>query len=404
MSAASSIRVAGFLSRRAITRGNHSVVALTILVMAVIFAQLLFIPALIQGATERIKETLRNSLTSDIAITPQGSSLTIADPQSVVAEARATPGVSAATATVLAGTQVSSESKTGSWSVAAVEPGSYRATFTIADDMIEGTFLEPDDIDGIVLGVGIAGADQTAASTYRTSLESIHAGDQVTVTLVDGQTHAFAVRGIYDTQLAQANQRAFISSSAAERLVPPLHGQANAVFVAATRLGDVQAIIDQLAPARPDLDYQSWESLSSTVKDLTGSFNLIKQILNVVSLLVAAITVFIVTYVDLVAKRRAIGIERAIGIRGIAITMSYAAKAIVFATIGVAIGSTAFLFMVVPLVRQHPFDFPVGPVTLSVTRDELRRDTVVLIIVAAAGAVLPAWRTTRVRILDAIWG
>ena len=57
MSRASSIRVGAFLSRRAITRSNRAVTLLTVVMMAVIYAELLFVPSLIQGATDRsIKE------------------------------------------------------------------------------------------------------------------------------------------------------------------------------------------------------------------------------------------------------------------------------------------------------------------------------------------------------------
>jgi len=52
--------------------------------------------------------------------------------------------------------------------------------------------------------------------------------------------------------------------------------------------------------------------------------------------------VFIVTYVDLVNKRRTIGIERAIGISGRAITLNYLLKAVVFTFFGVLFGAALF--------------------------------------------------------------
>jgi len=84
-------------------------------------------------------------------------------------------------------------------------------------------------------------------------------------------------------------------------------------------------------------------------------------------LLVAAIAVFIVTYVDLVSRRRTIGIERAIGIGGGAIVLGYVLKAVVFAVVGVVVGGLLFVQVAVPVVAAHPFRFPIGPVSLSVT-------------------------------------
>jgi len=404
MPATDTLRVAGFLTWRTISRGNRSVVLLTTAMMAVIFAELLFIPSLIQGANERIESELRDNLTSNITVTPAGSTLTIPDAAGLVDLARATPGVAAATSLVLAGTQISAGSHTGSWSVGAVDPASYAATFPIGSEIAEGAFLAPGDGDAIVLGLGIAGAGRADSQTYRSSLQSVHAGDRVTVTLLGGQTHDFRVKGIYDSQLAQANQRAFIPVATAARLVPATAGQANTVFIRTQHIGQEADVVAQLQRTRPDVVYQPWQTLEAAVSDLTGSFDIIRTILNAVSLLVAAITVFIVTYVDLVSKRRTMGIERAIGITGAAIVLSYVLKAICFAVIGVVLGAALFKFVAVPLVDQHPFQFPIGPVILSVTSRELRHDAIVLVIVASLGALAPAWRSVRIGILDAIWG
>ena len=82
--------------------------------------------------------------------------------------------------------------------------------------------------------------------------------------------------------------------------------------------------------------------------------------------------------------------------------MNYLLKAVVFAVLGVLLGAGLFFGAAIPLVRQHPFQFPIGPVTLSVSANELRSDAVILLLVAIVGALVPAWRAVRVRLLDAV--
>ena len=317
---------------------------------------------------------------------------------------RAIPQVASATATMLAGNQISHANRTSSWPVVAIDPSSYSTTFATPQTMVAGSFLTPAATDDIVLGLGIAGNDDVTASTYNASLQTVRVGDKVTVTLLGGETHVFTVSGIYATDLSQANSRAFISRATADSLVPALAGKESAIYIRTKKVGQEQAVVDQLRAAHPDVEYQSWESLSAMVKDVTGSFNTIKAILNAVSLVVAAIAVFIVTYVDLVNKRRTIGIERAIGISGPAITMAYLLKAVVFAVAGVVLGLGLFYGLAIPAVNHHPFSFPIGPVTLSVTGAEIRRDALILVVVAVIGALLPTWRTVRTKLIDAIWG
>ena len=402
MSAVSTLRVATFLSRRAVTRGNRGITSLTVLMMAVIYAELMFVPSLIQGATNQIQLELRQYVTASIALTPSHQELSIPDAAAVVARVRATPGVSAATATTLVGSQVSFAGRTNSWPVLAIDPTSYSSTFATARTMIEGSFLTPGANDQIVLGIGIAGADRVRVSTYAASLQSVHVGDRVNVTLSGGRVRAFRVRGIYETDLTEANASAFVNSAMVERVIPTLRDHVSTIFVRTSRTGDESTVIDRLRVVSPRVTLQSWESLAASVKDLTGSFDTIKSILNGVSLIVAAIAVFIVTYVDLVNKRRTIGIERAIGISGPAITLNYLLKAVVFAAFGVLFGTILFFGVAVPIVQHHPFAFPIGPVTLSTPANERSVDALILLGVAVVGALVPAWRAVRLRILDAV--
>jgi ABC-type antimicrobial peptide transport system permease subunit len=113
--------------------------------------------------------------------------------------------------------------------------------------------------------------------------------------------------------------------------------------------------------------YWPGADLGAATADQTASYRLISDILKVISLIVAAIAIFTSTYIDLVSKRRQIGIERAIGIRPGPIVLSYVLRAWAYALTGIGVGLVLFRFGVTPLVRSHPFRFPNGPVTLAAT-------------------------------------
>ena len=144
--------------------------------------------------------------------------------------------------------------------------------------------------------------------------------------------------------------------------------------------------------------------LGTTVEDQVATFKLISNILKIISLLIAAITIFTITYIDLVNKCRQIGIERAIGIRSAPIVLSYVMKAWSYAIAGIGTGAVLFKYPITPLVDHHPFHFPNGPVTLATTWHEMSQDLIILIIVATLAALIPSIRAVRIRILDCIWG
>jgi putative ABC transport system permease protein len=167
---------------------------------------------------------------------------------------------------------------------------------------------------------------------------------------------------------------------------------------------DPQRVIERIASMGNNLEFQTWEETAGLVKSMTESFILINQILNVVNYLVAGITVFIVTYVDVVNRRRQIGIQRAIGIKSHSITVSYLIRALFYAIIGLIIGILLFKYVIVPVEARHPFEFPFGPAYLTTQPSYTARMAFILLVVSLTAAFIPVWRVMRIKILDAIWG
>lgn len=398
------LRVSLFLAGRSVIRSNYGVAATTVLMLLLIYISLLFLPSLIQGAVNRVNDQLVNTLTSDIVITPASKSASIDDLSSYLAKIRQTPGVAQATGVYRVGTQVSSGDNSGSWTVDAIDPATYGQVFTTPSNLFQGRALTTSDTNQVLLGIGIAGAGQTNVRGYRASLQSVHANDKVSVTLTNGKASTFNVAGIYDNQFPQSDNDAYITMSEASKLIPASADAASTIYVKTDGGADVSQVIQQLTPLRSGMKFNASADLGATVQDQTASFNLISDLLKIISLAMAAVTIFIITYIDLVSKRRQIGIERAIGIKSSPIVLSYVLKACAYAAAGIGAGFLLFKYVITPVVSQHPFHFPNGPVTLATTWSETIQDLVILIIVAILGALAPSLRSVRIKILDAIWG
>lgn len=153
-----------------------------------------------------------------------------------------------------------------------------------------------------------------------------------------------------------------------------------------------------------DVDFQTWQENAGIVNSMTTSFQLINSILDVVNALVAGITIFIVTYVDVINKRRQIGIQRAIGIKNHAIILSYLLRALCYVIVGLIAARLLFRFVIVPFEASHPFYFPFGAVYLALEIPLLIRTSLMLLVVSIVAALIPVLLITRIKILDAIWG
>jgi putative ABC transport system permease protein len=398
-----SARVALFLASRAIRRGNLGVTVMTILVLLLIYCDLLFVPSLIQGAVDKIELQLVETLTGDIQIVPAHGDRDIADVGAYLADIRATGGVAAATATYRIGTEIGHGDESNVWSVDAIDPESYAAVFRTPSDLAEGTALDPVGEAQILLGMQIAGAGNGRLRGYATSLKTVHAGDDVAVRLTTGRSVTAHVEGIFDNQFYLSDLKAYVTQRWAEELLPAIHDRATVIYVRAAPGSDADRILGRLGELRPNVSLHTSAEIGGPIKDEVETFDLINEILRTITLFVALATIFIVTYVDLVGRRRQIGIERAIGITPAALILSYVFKAIAYAVVAIGLGCLAFLFVVVPIVARHPFQFPFGAAALGVRADELWRNAAILTVVAAISASIPAWRSVRMRILDAIW-
>lgn len=396
--------VAFFLARRSLLRSNRGILLATIAMLVLVYLNMVFLPSLIEGASKHVVQRLVETTTGNLAISPADRQTGIAGVSSYEKKVEREPGVAGVATIKLVGKDVYHGSSGGSWSVYATEPTAYDSVFTTDRSLTAGRWLRHSETDGIVLGASIVGDGQHKLSKLKSALSGVSVGDAVEVALANGKAHQFRVVGIFDDEFRSADANAYITEAAAAKLLPGSQDHADEVFVKTKPRASLAKVRREITPLSSKVSVESSAELEEPIHEQLGSDKLISDILKIVAAIVAAITIFMVTYVDLVNRRRQIGIERAIGIRTSAIVAGYCIKATVYAILGIALGVVLFRFAVVPLVAAHPFHFPNGPVTLSPSAREMIRDGVLLALVAVLAAFVPAYRSVRIKILDAIWG
>jgi putative ABC transport system permease protein len=399
-----SLKVAGFLALRSIVRGNIGVIVLTVFMLILVTMNLLFVPGLISGATQSMNTILIRTYSGDLIIEPAGDDKVITHVNDLLGGIESIDGVVAASARNDINAYFTFEDRRVSRVVTGIDPVRDQEVFDIAGSLIEGSYLDPRDRGEILLGIQIAGADQENVELYSSSLRHVHAGDKVKVTYSSGVEKQYTVKGIFDTGFIQTDSQAFVTQLEFNSVMPNMSDKATSIRVKLEDSADPDTIIERIAGLRNDLEFQTWQQTAGLVQSMTESFTLINQILNVVNYLVAGITVFIVTYVDVINRRRQIGIQRAIGIKSQSITISYLIRALFYAIVGLIIGILLFKYVIIPVEARHPFEFPFGPAYLLTRPSYTARMAFILLVVSLAAAFIPVWRVMRIKILDAIWG
>jgi putative ABC transport system permease protein len=400
-----SLKVAVFMALKSLRRGDLRVLLLTVSMLILVYINLVFTPSLLSGAVQKINDKTRNTISSDLVFQPSGDIPIIFPVQEFMSYVESLDGVKAACARNNIGAEIRYGSERFATGIYAIDPVSDNQVFRISETVIEGEYLEPGDIGQIFLGAQVAGADRENLELYPSSLKSVHAGSKVTVDYVNGVEKEYTVKGIFFTEFVQGDIRAYVTQDDYRTTVPrQMQNSATAVYVKLDKGADRSQVVDKVMNVAPGkLKYQTWEDALGVLKSMTRSFDQIIAILRTTALIVAAITIFIVTYVDLVNKRRQIGIERAIGITSTSIVLSYIIRAVIYAAFGILAAALIFRYVVVPIEGQHPFHFPFGNVMLAVDVPELVSSAAILCAVAVVSAFIPAWQTVRTKIIDAIW-
>jgi len=399
-----SLKVASFLAFTSIKRGNFGVILLTVLILAIVTLNLLFVASLLNGLVASADEKIKNTYAGDIIIESATDNPLISGVGLLIRKIEGINGVVAVAPRNSLGAEISFENERTNCVIYGVLPEREKAVFTVSESMIEGTYLDSNDHDEILLGIQLAGVDKPSIELYSRSLQKVHAGDKIEVAYANGTQKTYKVKGIFYTEFIQTDIQAFVSEAEFESVSPLVANKASSIRVKAGNEIDIPTITQQMRQIGDDLRILSWEDYAGIVRSMTDSFNVINAILNVVNLLVAGITIFIVTYIDVTSRRKQIGIQRAIGITWSSITLTYLLRAVFYAIVASILASLAFLYIVVPVEASYPFHFPFGNVYLITGLPYMTRAASILLCAAVVAAFLPVWMALRVKILDAIWG
>lgn len=214
----------------------------------------------------------------------------------------------------------------------------------------------------------------------------------------------FTIKGVFYTKYLQTDTKAFITSKALHELMPQLADKASGIVVRIDKPGDENRVIRLLKAAGVDGNVSPWQDSAGVAKSVTKSFITINALLTTVGFLIAAITIFIIIYVDITHRRQEIGILRAIGIKSYLIRSTYVLQAVVYSVFGVLIGCAIFFAIIVPYFHVHPFAIPIGDVTPMPSAADFIARAEAVIAVAIVSALVPSIIVTRARILDEIRG
>jgi putative ABC transport system permease protein len=409
------LRLAFFLAYKSIIKGSRWTLVLIILVMSLSFANLVLTPSIMSGVTDAINQEQINNLFGNIVIDPPADKYYLDNASQIQDQAAQVPGLTGI-APHLNNSALfeynwkhknSSQDKgdSGNWNVIGIDPRKETTVTTIASSLIAGNYLSPNDTDQIVLGVEIAGGSQADNQAFLT-LKGVKIGDQVRLTYTNGIQREYYVKGIFKARETQANNMAYVSIKEMHSVLSAtvLPDSASQILIRTRTGADDSLIVSELKTLNIKGQVRSWLDYGGGVGGIVSSFSVISSLIGGIGLVVAAVVMFIVIYINVGHRKRQIGILRAIGINRSVVLISYVVQALLFAAMGIIFGGLILGYVIKPYFDGNPITLPVGLVSLTIDMDTVRNGIIGLMIAAILAGIIPVLNITRESIIQAIWG
>ncbi len=397
----SDLKVAFFLALRMLKRSSWAGTILTVLILAMVFTNMIFMSSIISGSIQLYNQQTVDYYVSDIVISPPGDDRYIEKSGSLLQKINRVRGVKRASARYALGGSISHKSKEISMPIQAIEPDDEKETMKTASRMHTGEYLGRGDTDQILIGNFVAGNVDESLDLFA-SLGGVRVGDRVNVSYVNGVSKSYRIKGIFQTKSYQVDYQVFITHAEMERVLGRPLDEATEILVKTQAGSDITEVKKELLQNGISEEVKTWrEKTGKAVSEAIESFDIINDITLIVSLIIAVIVLFIVIMIKTLHQRKEIGILKAIGIDREIIIASYMIQTMVIAVTGIAIGYL-IVYGLSAWFTLHPIEFPDGNVSPFIDSALLLESSVLLLIASAIAGFIPAWRIVREDILTSI--
>ncbi len=412
------VRVGWFLAKRQVKGANKATTFLIIFIMMLTFLNLVVVSGVLIGLIEGGNRANKEQYTGDLIVTTLAGKTEIAHTHELESTLRQMNGISNISIRYSKGGEIEANYQTrrdfkdlrdiAPTQIVGIDTEEEDALSNISKHITEGNYLSPKESGYILIGKNLLHRYSAAFGDAFASLEGVYPGDEVKVT-VGERTKTFIVKGIIDSKVDQVSIRAFITKEDFLRLVdrPNLNGNEVAVRIAPTSTFTPEDIKNNLVQSgfAPDGKIQTaTEAIPEFLNQIRLAFGLLGNVIGLIGIVVASITIFIVIFINAVTRRKYIGIMKGIGISERSIEISYIFQSIFYASIGGLFGLFVVYVLLVPLFYAYPLNFPFSDgILVAPVPDTIFKFLLLLVVTLIAGYI-PARRIVKQNTLDSILG
>lgn len=413
-----SFTVGRFLAIRDLKRSNPWTTLLIIFVMSLTFLNMVLIGGLLLGLAQGMIGSFKQYYSADLFITPSTEKSIIEQTQDITSAVETIPNLDSYTLRITTPAKVEYGHRTRTEPTDIVENS--QAVLTginfaqenevtdLSKKVIEGEYLSDTDFNSVLVGKNLFEkySNRPDSSTEQ-KLKNAEVGSVVNI-IVGNTQKEFIIKGIVGTGNNTIDSRIFVVDAAAREMKNQENLDVNEIAIKLTStnlVNESRSYLQSILEKNQDITIQTAdEAVPGSSADITKTFKLLGNLVGVIALIVGAITIFIVIFVNAITRRKYIGILKGIGISAQAIEISYVIQSLFYALSGVLLASLFLMGFLKPYLDIHPLVLPIAEGRLAVTNGDILTRGIILIITSLISGFIPARLVTRQNTLDSILG
>ena len=398
------LKLAFFLAWKSIQRGNKSSLFLVIGIMMVVFLNLLFTDAIFAGIIKGVNDRKIDYQFGEILIEPKTGDEYITRSGEIIEQYKDDVRVvNIGKELKIQARFINEKEKDGRDFEdlgANLHNLGIKNVFDIESRIITGRMLKKDDFGKIIIGSAMAGGYPGAMTSE--DLGSVRPGDKIIVQVGKAKKE-FEIIGVYKTKNAALDKDALITDAEINSLI----GDKNLASSIIVRLSDENYSKDFLTGFRQgqfrDYVISDWKENIAAGAGVSKSFEMIGLILRVIGALVAGLVIFIIIFVDIVNKRRQVGILKAIGINEKIVINSYIIRGVFYTILGSIFGYLIMEYGIIAAFSKKPIDLPMGDIVPLLKESALISSVLFFVLAGLIGSATPAYKEIKKKILDLLY-
>ncbi|MEI6296894.1 MAG: FtsX-like permease family protein [bacterium] len=416
-----SLFVGWFLAVRQIRRTSVWTTTLIVFVMMLTFLNLVVVSGILVGLVEGSSAAYRSQYSGDVLISNLPTKKFIPNTLQIVRNYSDVTHIKAVSTRYITSGVIESDykkiKKPGdvfervSASITGIDPEDENIVTALSKRVIQGEYLSSDDVGYVLVGSSLlkeyAGKNRPGSGKF---LSGVFPGAKIRITSNDKERE-YTVKGIIKSKIGEVGNRIYALDRDVRILTERFDYNANEISfkiddsVSPEHVRDDIISINKSNGIDGEMRVETWsEAQGQFFKDLQSTFFILGSLIGFISLVVAAITLFIVIFINAISRRRYIGILKGIGVDSAAIKISYTLQSIFYSVAGSLIGFIIIYGILVPFFMENPIDFPFSDGFLYAPISETFVRFIILLIITVVAGYVPAAIITRKNTLDAILG